>query len=220
MELIIFLGLIGLIAVLIYKLTKDSSDPVPSTSFSTSSRLVASNPLAHLPERFVVFDIETTGLDSERHEILEIGAIRVNRNSNNHDTFQVLVKPSRKVPKKITELTGITPEMIEAEGVSLESAVQDFAKFAGNLRLVSFNAEFDMAFISKAAGKSSITFANPVSCALKMSRRAWPDRKSYRLAEIAKDGNLDTSDMHRALGDCQRAAIVYCAAASRLGTVE
>lgn len=56
--------------------------------------------LEHLPEQFVVFDLETTGLSPEKNEIIEFGAIRVHRDSVNHDTFQQLVKPSRKVPKK------------------------------------------------------------------------------------------------------------------------
>lgn len=175
--------------------------------------------LSHLPERFVVFDLETTGLDPEKHEIIEFGAIRVNRDSVNHDTFQSLVKPSRKVPKKITELTGINQAMLDADGKPIEAALQDFLNFVGDLHLVSFNADFDMAFLQKAAAKHSISIHNPVSCALKMSRRAWPGRKSYRLADLAKDGNLGSDGTHRALGDCQRALIVYTAAASKLGTV-
>lgn len=174
--------------------------------------------LAHLPERFVVFDLETTGLDPEKHEIIEIGAIRVNRDSVNHDTFQSLVKPSRKVPKKITELTGINQAMLDAEGEPIESVLREFLSFVGDLQLVSFNADFDMAFLRNAAAKQSIYVTNPVSCALKMARRAWPGRKSYRLAELAKDGNLSSEGTHRALGDCQRALIVYTTAASKLGT--
>lgn len=174
--------------------------------------------LAHLPERFVVFDLETTGLDPKKHEIIEIGAIRVNRDSVNHDTFQSLVKTSRKVPKKITELTGINQAMLDAEGEPIESALREFLSFVGDLQLVSFNADFDMAFLRNAAAKHSISVTNPVSCALKMARRAWPGRKSYRLTELAKDGNLSSEGTHRALGDCQRALIVYTAAASKLGT--
>lgn len=173
--------------------------------------------LAHLPERFVIFDLETTGLDPEKHEIIEIGAIRVNRDSVNHDTFQLLVKPSRNVPKKITELTGINQAMLDAEGEPIESALREFLSFVGDLQLVSFNAEFDMAFLRNAAAKHSISVTNPVSCALKMARRAWPGRKSYRLAELAKDGNLSSEGTHRALCDCQRALIVYTAATSKLG---
>lgn len=183
------------------------------------SRRVPQANLAHLPERFVVFDLETTGLDPEKDEIVEIGAIRVNRDSINHDTFQSLVKPSKKVPKKITELTGINQSMLDTDGEPIELVLRDFASFVGDLQLVSFNADFDMAFLHNAAAKHSLAFTNPVSCALKMARRAWPGRKSYRLADLAKDGNLSSDGTHRALGDCQRALLVYTAAASTLGTI-
>ncbi len=175
--------------------------------------------IAHLPKKFVVFDLETTGLNPETHEIIEFGAIRVNRDSVNHETFQSLVRPTRKVPKKITELTGISQAMLDADGESIDSALRDFLSFVGDLRLVSFNADFDMAFLNNAAAKHSISIDNPVSCALKMSRRAWPGRKSYRLVDLAKDGNLRSDDTHRALGDCQRALIVYAAAASKLKAI-
>ena len=176
--------------------------------------------IAHLPERFVVFDLETTGLDAEKHEIIEIAAIRVNRDSTHHETIQSLVKPTKKVPKKIVELTGITQEMLDRDGDAIDEALRGFVVFVGDLRLVSFNAEFDMAFLNAATARCGMTpFSNPVSCALKMARRAWPGRKSYRLADIAKDGNLDSKDTHRALADCQRALTVYGAAASSLKSV-
>lgn len=174
--------------------------------------------LAPLPEQFVVFDLETTGLDPNKHEIIEIGAIRVNRDSSEHDTFQQLVKPSGRVPKKITQLTGITQAMVDSEGEPLEKALREFLGFAGELRLVSFNASFDMAFLHNAADKYSFTVSNQVSCALKMARRAWPGRRSYRLTDLAKDGHLSRAGTHRALGDCQRAMIVYAAAAAKLGS--
>ncbi len=176
--------------------------------------------IAHLPERFVVFDLETTGLDPERHEIIEIAAIRVNRDSANHQAFQALVKPNKKVPKKIIELTGISHEMLDGDGEAIDQALRDFAAFVGDLRLVSYNAEFDMAFLNAATARCGMApFSNPVSCALQMARRAWPGRRSYRLSDFARDGNLGSKDTHRALADCQRALIVYGAAASRLRSV-
>jgi len=173
---------------------------------------------AYLPDRFVVFDLETTGLDPNKHEIIEIGAIRVNRDSEMHETFQTLVIPKKRVPRKITEITGIDQKMIDADGQSLEKALKDFLDFIGDLPLVAFNAEFDMSFLRRAADMHSLQFKNQVSCALKMSRRAWPGRKSYRLGDLAKDGNLSNENTHRALGDSQRTLIVYVAAASTLGT--
>nr|WP_231734513.1 3'-5' exonuclease [Lysobacter gilvus] len=161
--------------------------------------------------------METTGLDPLRDEIIEIGAIRVNRDSVNHDTFEIIVRPVKKVPAKITQLTGITQAMVDG-GDDLDYSLRAFCKFVGDLPLVAFNADFDMAFLRSASNKCGVTIPQRASCALKMARRAWPERASYKLKDLARDGNLGLEDEHRSLGDCKRALIVYTAAASRLGT--
>src|SRR3546814_659022 len=140
--------------------------------------------ISHLPEQFVVFDLETTGLDASKHQIIEIGAIRVNRNSDRHDTYQSLITAKRKLPKKIVELTGITDELLKSDGVALEEALRGFAEFVGNLRLISFNTDFDLAFLHNAAAQHRIEFRNPTSCALKMARRAWPRRSEEHTSEL------------------------------------
>lgn len=178
--------------------------------------------LSVLPEQFVVLDLETTGLEPDIGEIIEIGAIRVNRDSTNHDGFQLLVKPKKKIPKSITEMTGITQGMVDREGADLETAIRDFVEFVGELPLVTFNAEFDMAFLNAAIAEIQTPSLrrNNVSCALEMARRAWPGRKSYRLADLARDGGLSSAGAHRAADDCKRALIVYTAAASILGRAD
>jgi DNA polymerase III subunit epsilon len=176
--------------------------------------------LSILPEEFVVFDLETTGLDSTMHEIIEIGAIRVHRDSDHHQTFQALVKPKRKIPKRTTEITNITQEMVDRDGDTLDSALREFVKFAGNSRLIAYNAEFDMAFLTAAAGQCGVTISNPSSCALKMARRAWPRRRSYRLIDLAKDGNLPVTGAHRALHDCRVTMTVYASAAAKLRSID
>lgn len=176
--------------------------------------------LSILPEQFVVIDLETTGLDPTKHEIIEIGAVKVNRDSDNHTTFQVFVKPTKKIPKKITELTSITQEMVEKDGVALESAMADLVSFIGGLRLVAYNAEFDMGFLRNAAARSGVVIDNPVSCALKMARRAWPGLKSYRLGDVSNPlGRPTDGGAHRALHDCTLTVTVYAAAASKLRSV-
>lgn len=166
-----------------------------------------------LPASFIVFDLETTGLNPERHEIIEIAAIRVSRDSTTHDTWQALVKPSRKISKKITEITGISQEMLDG-GDSLEDALTGFLAFAGDLRLVCYNAEFDMAFLKQAAIRCGKSVNNPVSCALNMARRAWPGRKSYRLTDVMS--GFSTHGAHRALKDAELTVTVYGAAAVEL----
>lgn len=167
-----------------------------------------------------MFDLETTGPDPTNDESIEIGAIRVNRDSDVHDTFQALIKPTKRIPKKITQITGISQDVGEREGEPLESALRSFLNFIQDLPLVAFNAEFDMAFLCRAASQQRLTISNPVSCALKMARRAWPKRKSYRLSDLAKDGGLSGDAAHRALEDCKRALVVYSAAVARLSVAK
>ena len=174
----------------------------------------------HLPETFIVLDLETTGLNANRHEIIEIAAIRYRKGNTNHQTIQALVKPSKKVPKKITEITGITQEMLEAKGEPLADAMREFMAFVGNDRLVTFNAEFDMAFLHAATAQLGLPkLNNPVSCALKMARRAWPKRKTFRLGDLASDGQFASGTAHRALEDSRCALIVYSAAVAELKAV-
>jgi DNA polymerase III subunit epsilon len=171
----------------------------------------------HLPDTFVVLDLETTGLDASRHEIIEVAAIRYRKGITAHDTYQSLIKPTRKVPSKITELTGITQAMLEQDGKQLGAVLCELTEFVGNLRLVAFNAEFDMAFLHAACEREAIPRPkNKVSCALKMARRAWPRRKSYRLGDLASAGDIADGQAHRALEDARRALIIYAAAVSRL----
>lgn len=172
--------------------------------------------VSYLPAQFVVFDLETTGLDPSRHQIIEIGAICVNRDELEHETFERLVSIEKKIPRRIVELTGITDGMLRTKGVLLGDAMADFSRFVGGLRLVSFNADFDLSFLRVAASQCGIRFDNPSSCALKMARRAWPGLRSYRLMDLAQIGGISLKNPHRAIGDCERALHVYLAAANKL----
>ena len=192
----------------------EDSDACDETNYgyskTTKRKQTYKGPLI-LPERFIVFDLETTGLKSEFHEIIEIGAIRANRGSDLHETFQALIKPTKKIPQKISELTGITQDMVNKEGSSLETILPQFLEFIGDLPLVAYNADFDMAFLRAAIKKTQIRrqLKNSVFCALKMAREAWPGLPSYKLTYIAKTAHLEDDDTHRALGDCKRALFVF-----------
>jgi DNA polymerase-3 subunit epsilon len=170
-----------------------------------------------LPPQFIVFDSETTGLNPILDEIIEVGAIRVTLGSDNHDGFQTLVKPRKKVPRRITEITGISQEMVDSEGLTLADVLLQFIEFIQELPLITFNAEFDMGFLWNAAKSHGFVINNRYTCALKRARRAWPGLESYRLVDLAKIGGLPDDDTHRALGDCRRAAIIFTSATSTLG---
>lgn len=170
-----------------------------------------------LPPQFVVLDLETTGLNPHTDEIIEIGAVRVTLSSENHEAFQVFVKPTGKIPAKIVRMTGITQEMVDRDGLPIHDALSQFVEFIGDLPLVTFNAAFDMGFLHAAGKREEITISNKYACALKRARRAWPGLQSYKLIDLARMGNLSTVDAHRAIGDSVRALIVFTAATSQLG---
>lgn len=184
----------------------DQAEPVLQASWS---------PL--LPEGFVFLDLETTGLSPEADEIVEIGAIRVNRGQIDSDTFSTLVKPEKRIPKHITEINGITQSMVNDCGIPLAEALSGFIEFIGDLPLVTFNADFDMGFLWNAAKRQGLAIENRYACALKLARRAWPGLPSYRLADLARIGNLGDKDAHRALGDCRRGLIIFASAVGEIG---
>jgi DNA polymerase III epsilon subunit family exonuclease len=175
--------------------------------------------LSILPDQFIVFDLERTGLNAGTHEIIEIGAIKVNKNSNHHDSFQYLIKPKKKIPKRATEINGITQEMVDRDGRDSGEVIKEFIEFVGELRLVAFNADFDMDFLKFSAAEHGYKITNKTSCALKMARRAWPGLPSYKLETLAKLAGESTQGNHRALKDCELTIFVYSAAAVKLNKI-
>lgn len=178
----------------------------------------AAGDFSMLPEQFIVFDLETTGLNAQRDKIIEIGALRVKRSdlaagTVRVETFNSLVKIKGKVPAKITELTGITSAMLERDGVELTEALTGFLSFIQGDPLVAFNATFDMGFMTVAMAPNA-PLRNRVSCALAMARRAFPGQPNYRLSTLAR--SVDAGTAHRSVADCHRALVVYVAAAQRL----
>lgn len=168
-----------------------------------------------VPERFVVFDLETTGLNANQHEIIEIGAIKItDLHADIHAVFQTFVTPLNPIPARITQLTGISQRMVDRDGRPLENVLKDFKEFVGDLPLVAFNAKFDMAFLRRAARTCGVVLTNPSSCALEMARDAWPGLPSHKLSYLAEVGRLSDNGTHRALGDCRRTVTVYMSACS------
>jgi DNA polymerase III subunit epsilon len=166
-----------------------------------------------LPQNFVVFDLETTGLDPNKTSIIEIGAVLVNRDSADHTTFNCLVKPTNKLRPKTISLTGITQSMIDEDGLELKDAWAQFADFVGSYRLVAFNAQFDLGFLRVACNRSGmLNFSNPVDCALQRAREAWPHLPSYKLSSLAERGGMSLEHSHRALPDCERTMQIYATA--------
>lgn len=157
-----------------------------------------------LDDDIVVFDIETTGLNPSRDEITEIGAVKL-RNGSVADRFHSMVNPGIPIPRKITELTGITDEMVR-DCPAISEVLPKFLNFAGDNIMSAHNASFDMGFIREKAEGLGIMLNNTVLDTLGLSRLLFPELKSHRLNIVAKHLKVRLEDHHRADHDAQATA--------------
>jgi DNA polymerase III epsilon subunit family exonuclease len=170
----------------------------------------------HLPEQFIVADIETTGFSATKDKIIEISAIKIHRNSNNHNTLTALINPGIRIPAKITKITGITDKMVRGEG-KIEDELKEFLHFFGELPLVFYNASFDMKFLKEAAKMIGREINNEVIDALQIARMAFPNLTNHKLSTVANHLNISTEGAHRALNDCAITLQVFNRASGQIG---
>ena len=156
---------------------------------------------------FTVFDIETTGLSPIHCAITEIGAVKY-RGGVVTETFDTFVDPGTHIPENITELTGITDEMV-AGAPSQRDAVEAFLNFAGDTVLVAHNANFDISFIRRVAEENKLIFDNPYIDTVAVSRHLNPELKRHRLDSLRDYFKLGEFNHHRASDDCEMLARIF-----------
>ena len=156
---------------------------------------------------YVVFDIETTGIDPQLEMITEIGAVKI-VNGKIVDTFAQLINPGRHIPEKITELTGISDSMV-ADMPDISQVLPKFLSFCGDSIVVAHNASFDTSFIRIQATKEGLEFKNKVEDTLQLSRELFPDEKTHKLNIVAKRLGISLENHHRAVDDATATAEIF-----------
>lgn len=151
---------------------------------------------------YTVIDLETTGKYITSCEIIEMAAVKV-RDSKIVDTFTQLVKPSHDVPKEVSELTGISQDMLK-DAPDISSAIENYINFIGDDIIVRHNiTTFDANLIYDCylacCGKA---FKNAMLDTYHFSRRCDIDVPDYKLTTIASHLGIEYANAHRALSDC------------------
>lgn len=158
-------------------------------------------------KEYVAFDLETTGKEPRRDEIIEIGAVRISAGEPAEE-FSSLIKPSRLLPPLITKITGITDRDLE-DAPTVSEVLPKFLDFIGSSTLIAHNAEFDYAFLKRAARRIlGRKLANATYCTLLAARARMPGQ-DHRLGEVARALGIELKDWHRATADARAAAAIF-----------
>lgn len=153
-----------------------------------------------------VIDFETTGLSPAMGDRATEVAIVLLEGERVVDRYQSLMNAGVRISAFIEAYTGISNQMIAA-APSAEQVMDEASRFVGARPMVAHNASFDRRFWAAELQRLGQAADQPFACTLLLSRRVWPEVRSYRLGSLASYHGLpDTGRAHRALADAETAA--------------
>ncbi|MEL6806000.1 MAG: 3'-5' exonuclease, partial [Bacteroidota bacterium] len=148
---------------------------------------------------YAIVDVETTGGRATRHRLTEIGIVLFD-GEKVIDTFESLINPQTYIPAGITELTGITQEMVE-DAPKFHEIAKRIVEMTQGAVFVAHNVSFDYEFLRNEFKRLGYTFSRRKLCTVRLSRKAFPGLRSYSLGNLIRHFGLEVSARHRALAD-------------------
>ncbi len=163
---------------------------------------------------FVVLDLETTGLDPETDEIVEVGLVRV-EDGKPGAVFHALVRPSRPLPARIKSLTGLDDADL-ADAPDWSAVRPAVTAFLGNDPVAGHHVDFDLSFLVRHAAYRAARAYDTAD----LARLVLPGLPSYRLEFLCAHLDLPERPDHRALEDARAAAGLFAALLERFCRLE
>ena len=156
----------------------------------------------------IVLDFETTGLDTRSDRIIEIGAVKLADGRVTED-LSVLVNPGELLKPKITEITGITDQMLRDQP-DIQATLPQLLDFIGDCPIAAHNADFDYHILQSELRRQGITREYTVIDTLTYARKLYPELKSHKLGQVCKRLGVSLKNAHRAVHDAT--ATAHCLA--------
>jgi DNA polymerase-3 subunit epsilon len=153
---------------------------------------------------FAIIDVETTGSSTIDDRIIEI-AIIIHNGYEIKERWTSLINPQRNIPYFITQLTGITNEIVASAPLFID-VIPQILKFTENKIFVAHNVHFDYNFIKAEFQRCGFTFQCDKLCTVRLSRKIIPGLSSYSLDVLCNQLKIKVKDRHRALGDAEATA--------------
>lgn len=153
-------------------------------------------------KEIVILDIETDGLDSRINSIIEIGAIKITKDTT--EKINILINTNKEIPKNIEKLTGIDNLLLKQKGITKETALKKLLNFIEDLPIVGYSIDFDIRFINQALediGKEKLL--NKTFDLLKFVKKEKMFLNNYKLTTVLEEYNIEEKVKHRALSDAE-----------------
>ncbi|MEO6130345.1 MAG: exonuclease domain-containing protein [Saprospiraceae bacterium] len=157
--------------------------------------------------KYAIVDIETTGGLVKRDKITEI-AIVLHDGQNVIDQYQTLVNPERSIPAYISNMTGITDQMVADAPLFCEVAKEIVLRTQGAI-FVAHNARFDYGFLREEFSRLGYAYTRKQLCTVRLSRKLLPQLKSHSLDSLIRHYSIKVESRHRALDDAIATAEVF-----------
>lgn len=158
-------------------------------------------------KNYVIVDLETTGLRPADDRIIEVGAIRVTEGEQ-VEVYNRLVQPGRPIPPVITQIVGITDEML-ADAPQEREVMEEFLEFAGDLPLLGHNLRFDYSFLKTAAMRYGHPFERQGVDTLTIAKKYLPGLASRKLDDLCNYFGISDENHHRAWNDARVTGELY-----------
>lgn len=160
-----------------------------------------------ISREYVALDIETTGLNPDKDSIIEIGAVRY-QNGKPIETFSSLIKPPVRVSSRITEITGISNEMLMNERECCE-VLKEFLAFIKDDVIMGHNVQFDYSFLKVQATRQGFDFTKKAIDTLYLAKKLHQDLTSRSLGAMCAYYGIVNEHAHRAYDDAKACARIY-----------
>ncbi len=156
---------------------------------------------------FAIIDVETTGLSAKQEKLTEI-AIIIHDGFAEVERFQTLLNPERKIPYRITQLTGINDQMV-ANSPKFYEVAKKIIELTEGKTIVAHNVTFDYGFIKAEFMEFGYDFQRETLCTVRTSRKVFPGMPSYSLSRLTTAFGIEHSMKHRAMGDAEATKLLF-----------
>jgi DNA polymerase-3 subunit epsilon len=161
-----------------------------------------------------ILDFETTGLSADYDRIIEVGVVKV-KNKKIIGSFQEFINPGMRIEGFITNLTGITNEMVKNADKS-SKVMPRLRAFVGDELIIAHNASFDSRFFLAEMKRSKIHPKNDFLCSLLLARRMFQELNSHKLGVLCDYLGFENEASHRAIGDAKATHKVFNALCAKI----